>query len=189
MSQSSPLEAFIKRRMVDLHLTRGQLARRIGTNANKVLRQLDSLIQSQNPRNVEFINRLANAIEVPNESVMTLVEAQHRNNTEMAEAAYRAQFKPHGIWKTQLDRPSSISMAAWINAPARLLIPFPPELQPSEYIGYCQETAPKGVPLYGFVTGFTVNYTPDHAVEFNLEGMALRTLDNAPRVPIAGLCL
>ena len=37
------------------------------------------------------------------------------------------------------------------------------------------------VPFFGPTTGFVVNYTPDHAVRFNLEGSPIETLTHAYR--------
>ena len=182
MLKPTPIAAFVTTHMHERQLTRGQLANRLGQNPNKALRQLYALTQTANPRNVDFIQRLATALEVPNNALMAVVQQQHQADIDAADAAYRAHFTPHAFWKTQLDRPSSISMAAWINAPKRLLLRFPRELAPRHYITHCQNSAPEGVPLYGRVSGFTINYHPDHAVVYRLDGTVVKTLDRALRL-------
>ena len=76
-------------------------------------------------------------------------------------------------------------MAGFINAPSRRLLRFPTDLQRDEYIAYCQDQAPAGVPLHGSVTGFIINYAPDHAVQYNLGGQPLETLTIAKRMGVA----
>lgn len=76
-------------------------------------------------------------------------------------------------------------MAGFINAPARLVLLFPPDLSTQDFVAYCQAQAPEGVPLYGPVTGFIINYTPDEAVRYDLEGQTLETRDAAVRVSSA----
>ena len=76
-------------------------------------------------------------------------------------------------------------MAGFINAPGRLVLLFPPDLPTEDFIAYCQAQAPKGIPLYDGVTGFPINYTPDWAVSYDLNGQPLEQLSAAVRVPCA----
>lgn len=189
MSQATLIEAFVKAQMTELALTRGQLGQRLGHNSNKALKKLDSLIKEANPKQVDFIHRLAVALEVPFKVMMDIVEKQYQIDVKAADLSYRANFKPHAIWTTQNSRPTSISMACLINAPAKLRLPFPEDLKAEAYIGYCQSNVPDVVPFYGAVTGFTINFSPDDSVVFSLDGTELETLECALRLPIAVTCL
>lgn len=189
MWQPTPIEAFVKTRMAELGLSRGELGQRLGHNTNKALRRLDQLMHEGISGHPDFTAHLATALEVPSDALRQTINAQNQSEAKAAEAAYRAAFKPHAIWQTEHSRPTSISMAAWINAPAYLHLPFPTNLVDSDYIRFCQDNAPAVIPFFGRVTGFTINYQPDHAVVYALDGQILETLDRAPQLPIAGLRL
>jgi hypothetical protein len=45
------------------------------------------------------------------------------------------------------------------------------------------------IPTFGRPTGVVVNYTPDHAVEFDLNGNPLRVLEQAHRPGVASFSL
>lgn len=85
------------------------------------------------------------------------------------DSEYRDGFEPHVIWKTTQAVPSPIFAAAILGAERYLR--FQPIGVDAARIS--EEAAlhyPEGVPCYGRVVGFYVNYTPDCAVEFDLAG-------------------
>jgi hypothetical protein len=94
--------------------------------------------------------------------------------------AYRRGFEPHVIWKTALTIPRPIAIAGVIGA-SRMLKFIPATGHALKISAEALANCPDGVPCYGRVTGFYVNYSPDRAVEFNREGEPLSVLDAAVR--------
>ena len=186
MPDRNALEQLLHDQMTALELSRGQLGQRLSPrNPSKALRRIDTFIGDGRHRDGELSVRLAEALGVSVSAINDAAKATRDAIEAQAEADYRARFQPHAIWTTERTRPGSTAMAGFINAPARRLLRFPTDLPRDQYIGYCREQAPAGVPLYGPVTGFIINYTPDHAVQYDLDGQALETLASAKRVGVA----
>ena len=187
MSQSNIIETFVNNKMVEIGLSRGGLGQRLGKNTNKALRRLEQLMKRADTSNIHLIGEVAKALEVPVEELMEVINVQRQADEDQAEAAYRAAFKPHAIWKTALDRPSSITIAALVNAPVRLYFPFSKDISSENYVRVCMDNAPRVIPCFGGVIGFTINYEPTKAVVYNLDGTIFEILDQAQRLPIARL--
>ena len=186
MPERNPLEQLLRDQMAACGLSRGQLGQRLSSrNPSKALRRLDAFMSDGTPPDGDLKARLADALQVPVSTVNDAARATRDAIEAQAEADYRDRFRPHAVWSTERSRPSSVAIAGFINAPARLLLHFPEDLPRDEYIAYCQANAPEGVPLFGPVTGFTINYTPDHAVRYDLKGQPQETLACARRVGVA----
>lgn len=87
-----------------------------------------------------------------------------------ADRDYRRTFVPHVVWRTTHAVPRPIVVAAMIGA-ARWLIHPLHSRQPLRFRTEAMVNCPEGVPCYGRVTGFFINYTPDAAVEFDRGGV------------------
>ena len=186
MPERNPLEQLLHNRMAVLELSRGQLGQRLSPrNPSKALRRLDGFMRDGTPPYGDLKVRLAEALEVPVSMINDAASATRDTIAARAEAEYRANFRPHAIWTTARSRPGSTAMGGFINAPARRLLRFPEDLPIEGFVAYCQAHAPEGVPLYGPVTGFIINYTSDHAVRYDLNGQPLETLASAKRVGVA----
>ena len=186
MPERNALEQLLHDRMNALGLTRGQLGQRLSPrNPSKSLRRVDAFVGDGTPPDADLKARLAEALGVPISTINDAARATRDAIGAQAEADYRANFQAHAIWTTARSRPGSTAMAGFINAPARRLLRFPEDLPTEGFVAYCQAHAPEGVPLYGPVTGFIINYTPDHAVRYDLNGQPLETLASAKRVGVA----
>ena len=186
MPERNPLEQLLHNRMAVLELSRGQLGQRLSPrNPSKALRRLDGFMRDGTPPYGDLKVRLAEALEVPVSMINDAASATRDTIAARAEAEYRANFRPHAIWTTARSRPGSTAMAGFINAPARRLLRFPEDLPIEGFVAYCQAHAPEGIPLYGPVNGFIINYTPDHAVRYDLNGQPVETLASATRVGVA----
>ena len=186
MPKPTALEQLLRERMAALGLSRGDIGQRLSPNTpSKALRRLDAFAATGAWRKGNLCGRLAGALGLPVKDITDAADATREAIEAQAEADYRARFQPHAVWTTVRSRPSSIAMAGMINAPGRLVLLFPPDLPTEDVIAYCRDHAPAGVPLYGPVTGFVINYSPDHARRYNLEGQRLETLSSAVRVGIA----
>lgn len=186
MPEPTALEQLLRERMAALSLSRGDIGQRLSpNNPSKALRRLDAFAATGASRKGNLSERLAGALGLPVKDITDAADATREAIEAEAEADYRARFQPHAVWTTVRSRPSSIAMAGMINAPGRLVLLFPPDLPTEDFIAYCQAQAPQGIPLYDGVTGFTINYTPDRAVRYDLNGQPLEQLNAAVRVPCA----
>ena len=93
--------------------------------------------------------------------------------------AVRAAFKPHAYLLGTHTRPSSITIFGisggakrWLKIPLDLA--QPPVTFATQALGFVRQTPV--VPFFGPTTGFVINYTPDRAVRFDLEGNPVECL-------------
>ena len=98
---------------------------------------------------------------------------QSELTADRRDAAWRAAFKPHAYLLGTHTRPSSITIFGisggakrWLNIP--LDLEQPPVTFATQALGFVRQTPV--VPFFGPTTGFVINYTPDRAVRFDLEG-------------------
>jgi hypothetical protein len=203
-----PIEDLISSRSQELDIGPVELVRRCGyKNLAKGLRRLEELRGGEFESTRGLISGLPQALDVPAEVVQKAVEDTTRQLHEAQEAAWRAAFKPHAIILTDRKIPQPIFVAAMIGVDELLRIDFPPLAGPETYRdlaveGICSKLARwnrdfnlrKGLgsyqlPAFGRPVGFVVNYSPDHAVSFDLDGHALETLSTAHRLGHATLHL
>jgi hypothetical protein len=183
MPEPTALEQLLLERMAALGLSRGDIGQHLSpSNPSKALRRLDTFTTTGECPEDNLCERLAGALDILLTDLVAAARATREAIEAQAEADYRARFEPHAVWTTARSHPSSTAMAGFINAPARLRLPFPSDLPTEGYVAYCQDQAPNGIPLYGPVTGYIINYTPDHARRYDLEGRPLETLQSAVRV-------
>jgi hypothetical protein len=186
MPEATALERLLQERMAALGLSRGSVGERLSpANPSKALRRLDDFSSRGVRPSEDLPERLAAVLGVSEAELMNAARATREVIEAQGEADYRARFQPHAIWTTVRSQPSSTAMAGFINAPVRLMLSFPADLSTHDFVAYCQAQAPKGVPLYGPVTGFIINYTPDRAVRYDLNGETQETRDVAMRVSSA----
>jgi hypothetical protein len=93
-------------------------------------------------------------------------------------------FKPHGYLLGTSDRPSQIFIFGLTGGPERWLkIPLDLSQPHLSYAAQALAVVRRTpvVKFFGATTGFIVNYTPDHAVRFDVEGRPVETLTRAYR--------
>jgi hypothetical protein len=98
---------------------------------------------------------------------------QSELTADRRDATWRVAFKPHAYLLGTHTRPSSITIFGisggakrWLKIPLDLA--QPPVTFATQALGFVHHTTV--VPFFGPTTGFVVNYTPDRAVRFDLEG-------------------
>jgi len=198
---SLPINELIASRSNELGIGPVEVVRRCGyKNIAKGLRRLEDLRRGDIQSTRALISGLPRALGVPVEVVRKAVDDTARQLLDADEAAWRASFKPHAIILTDRKIPQPIFVAAMIGVDELLRIDFPllaasqmyPDLaidgirnklarwnhgfNPRKGLGSYQ------LPAFGCPTGFVVNYSPDHAVRFDLAGHALESLSAAHRV-------
>ena len=105
-----------------------------------------------------------------------------------------AAFKPHAIIQTERSIPSPIFVACLLGPERLLRIDFDTSREPATYIRQALaqmnlKYPEGGVPAFGRIVGLVINYAPNRAVRFDLEGKALELLPNACRVGTATLAI
>ncbi len=103
-------------------------------------------------------------------------------------------FKPHAIIQADRRIPSPIFVASLLGPERILRIDFDTSGKPATYVHCALKQMnlkyPEGmVPAFGRIISIAVNYAPNHAVLFDLEGRALELLSEACRIGTATLSI
>jgi hypothetical protein len=191
----------VRHRCRELGLGRADLIRRTSyKNLAKGLRRLDELFAGDLERTKDLIRALPGALDMPGHVVETAVTETEQQLEEDAlrlaqkkEAAWRATFVPHAIILTERALPEPIFVAAFIGVERLLRIDFDLSVERASYINQAlnglrlklAEFKPEvgrmaeTLPAFGRPIGLVVNYSPDRAVRFDLEGNGLEILQRA----------
>jgi hypothetical protein len=204
ISEPPAIGSLIINRLRVLNLPREHLLRRAGyKNIAKGLRRLDELLAGELGKTRDLIRALPAALDVPPEVVDRAIEEIRRRTTEAQEAAeqarqtlWHAAFRPHAIILTERTVPQPIFVAAFIGIERLLRIDFDFASVRVTYAkqavsGIRQKLAEfssgtrrisETLPAFGRPIGVIVNYTPDRAIRFDLDGNALEILPHAHRL-------
>ena len=197
MVQKLPIRVLIESRLRELGLTRADLIRRTAyKDVTKGLRRLDELYQGDLQRGQGLVKMLATALDVPADAVRTAVQETYdqlneedRRAAEAKEARWRASFKPHAIIMTEKRVPQPIFVAGLIGVERILRIDFDITAGRRSYVHQAlrgvqakqEQWGNVNLPAFGKPTGVVVNYAPERAVRYDLEGNALELLPKARR--------
>jgi hypothetical protein len=199
-----PVARLITGRCRDLRLSQADLVRRSGySNIPKGLRRLEELLAGDLTKTKVLIEALPAALSLPAEAVLRAVhdtqrqlDERRRQQVDAEAAAYRAAFQPHAVILTERTVPSPMFVAAVIGPERLLRVDFDARALLIRYSFLALEgieermTKWGGVlPGYGRPVGFVVNYEPDSALRFNLEGRAVEALRQAHRIPEVSLLI
>jgi len=182
----------IENRTKRLGLRRSELARRCGfKNVSKGIRRIDGVCfgDLDSPGAKMVLANLAGALEVDKDTIENAIRATReiiaqaeRHAAAEREAAWRAAFKPHAYLVGSRDRPWSITFYGMTGGAERWLkIPLDLSQPPVTFAAQALEFAKRTpeVNYFGPTTGFIVNYTPDSAVRFDLQGNPVEHLERA----------
>jgi hypothetical protein len=184
------IETLITTRCRDLGLSRADVVRRAGIkNVEKGLRRLDALYEGDLEKTTVLIRGLPAALGLPTETVDIAIKETKQQLEEAArvaaaerEAAWRASFQPCAYLLGTETRPTQIIVFAmsggserWLRIPLDLTQPAVTFAAQAHAVA---RTTPV-VPLHGATIGFVVNYTPDCAVQFDLNGDPVEVFDRA----------
>jgi hypothetical protein len=211
ISEPSAIGSLISDRSRVLGLRPRDLVRRVNyKNIAKGLRRLDELLAGDLDKARDLICALPAALDVPPEVVERAIDETRRQVAEALEAerhvqraAWRAAFKPHAIILTEKGVPQPIFVAAIIGARRLLRVDFDLALGPGSYANqalagvqgklaeFRSESGkiPETLPAFGRPVGVIVNYTPDRAVRFDLDGKPHAIFPRAHRHADAYLAL
>ncbi len=185
MTPSICLPELIADSLQKLRIGRRELVIRLGyTDLEKGIRHLDDVLAGQfaTERAKRLIRLLPDALNADPDQVREAIENSRSLALSKCEENYRSTFRPHGIAVTERDRPSSIWLAAITGAEARRHITIEDLSDPASYPNQVIAKLPAAIPGYDRTIGFFVNYSPDHAIEYDLSGSAIREMDRAYRI-------
>ncbi len=192
MSDHYPIHNLIENQAKRLSLRRSELALRCGfKNVEKGLRRIDGVCHGDldSPGAKMVLDNLAPALEVEKVVVENAIAATadiiaeaNRLAEAKREAAWRESFKPHAYLVGSQNRPSQITFYGLTGGPERWLkIPLDLSQPAVTYAVQAHEFVAKMpfVPHHGRTTGYVVNYTPDSAVRFDVDGNPVEHFDRA----------
>lgn len=180
-----PLATLITERCRELGLSRSDLITRCGyKNVSKGLRRLDQVFSADLGKAAHLIRKLPEALRVSPEIVQQAATDTVRLIAAEEDARWRDSFQPEAFLLGTSDRPSQIWMYGitggaerWLKIPLDLAEPS--KTYAAQALSLAQRTPV--VQFFGPTTGFVVNYTPDHAVRFDLDGRPVETFSRAYR--------
>jgi hypothetical protein len=201
------IEELIDRRSRELGLRPIDLIRRTTCrNEAKGLRRLSALRSGDLASCKDLIVSLPQALDVPIETVEAVISENKRQLIELdeqrragEEAAWRASFRPHAIILTDRTVPQPIFVAALVGVNRILRIDFDDIAKPTSFVdqalagvrhrieefGGDAKSGRSQLPAFGRPVGLVVNYTPDAAIRYDLQGLVQETFLKAHRLPEA----
>ena len=183
----STIEQLIKSRIQELGISYAQLIRRTGyANEAKGIRRLESLFDSDFVSTRGLIEKLPAALDLPKEEVEAAIAKTKQDIADFEDAEFRAAFKPNARILTEKNgRPRQIFRAAICNALTHVYMEFPNESPPERYLGYVLGALPaqlkKVADFFYPPTGFVINWSPDQATRYTLDGSEMEELPMAFR--------
>jgi hypothetical protein len=178
--RTSPITDLLDRRMAALGLTDNTLLARLGyRNLAKGHRRLSALRSGDAAVADQMMSVLADALDVHPSVLNTVIEGTRAATQAEQDAAYRATFRPHAVFLTERSVPSQITICGMVNGDRLRVVTFDDDIQPDAFVQHVLDQLPEGLPFFGNVTGFAVNYTPDHATIHERDGRITHTLERA----------
>lgn len=175
-----PITDLLDRRMAALGLTDNTLLARLGyRNLAKGHRRLEALRSGDVGVGDQMKPVLADVLEVRPSVLEAVIKDTRAAAQAEQDATYRASFNPHTVLLTERSVPSQITICGMVNGDRLRVITFDDDIQPDSYVQHVLDRLPEGLPFFGSVTGFAVNYTPDHATIHDRDGRITHALERA----------
>jgi hypothetical protein len=197
MKSDLAIATLVRSRMIELGLSPGELAKRLGyKNLAKGIRRINALRDGDLEGTKQFLDVLPQALETSAETVeraldqtVREIELAEKHEAEARDKIWRENFCPHAIILTERTVPSPIFVAAMIGVEKLLRIDLDATQGPVSFVRQVLGRLPERVPAFGKTAGFVINYSPDMAVRFDPNGQPIETLDEAVRPGTAVLRL
>jgi hypothetical protein len=185
MPDQLPITILIEQRCRELGLRRSEVAAGCGyKNLSKGVRRLEQVLAGHFERADALLRELPKALSLSPGVVQEAIDKTVRQIAARQEAIWRAAFRPAAYLLGTTERPSQIFFFGITGGPERWLkIPLDLSQPPLGYVAQALAVVRKTpeVKFFGPTTGFVINYSPDHAVRFDLEGQPVETLAHAYR--------
>jgi hypothetical protein len=189
MKSDLAIATLVRSRMIELGLSRGEFAKRLGyKNIAKGIRRIDDLCDGDIEGTKQFLDVLPQALETSAETVkgaldqtVRELELAEQQEAEARDKIWLENFRPHAIILTERTVPSPIFVAALFGVEKLLRIDLDPTQRPVSFVRQVLDRLPEGVPAFGKPIGFVINYSPDNAIRFDRNGQPIAMLDKAAR--------
>ena len=188
MGNRFPICALVESRMHELGLRRSEFARRLGyKNIEKAMKRIDGFIRGniQHPSAPIILTGLSVALELDQgiiDQAMRATAAIIAEAEQQAGSERRAAFRPCAWLVGTKSRPTQITIYGLTGGAERWLkITLNTACSPASYARQALAVA-RNTPVLAFhgkTVGFIVNYDPDHAIQFDLDGNPIAQLDGA----------
>jgi hypothetical protein len=187
MKSNLAIATLIQSRMIELGLSRGAFAKRLGyKNIAKGIRRIDALCEGDVKGTKQFLHALPQALETSADTVIRALdqtvrelELAAKQEAEARDKIWRENFRPHVIILTENTVPSPIFVAAIIGVEKLLRIDLDATQGPVSFVRRVLNRLPEEVAAFGKPIGFVINYSPDQAIRFDLNGQPTAILDKA----------
>ena len=184
------IQLLIEHRCTELGISVKELLVRTGlADISKAQRRLDELYGLNFRSARGLIERLPTALNLLKEDLDQVIKDTIQDALAIEDLLYRSKFKPHALILTEKNgRPKQIVIAGFLNAGRYIHISFSEAASPDEYMNIALKELEKrrdNVHLLFYpICGLTVNYTPDNAKTYDLNG---RLLNEAQRASSQGV--
>ena len=191
------IEALVRDRCQELGLKPAELVRRCGyQNVSKGLRRLEQLRAGDFARTSGLVRALPTALEVPVDAVEKPSRRPSGISTSPPRPLGGRRLGPTPSSLPKERRPEPIFVAAFIGVDVLLRVDFDLTAAPVTFVkqsldGLRHKLARwrGSLPAFGRPVGFIINYSPDRAVRFDLEGNPVELFDRAYRLGEATLSI
>ena len=192
----SAIGGFVEKRRKALELSRSGVVKRLGfKNLSKGCKRYDAFLGGHIEQPF-ILQNLAAALDVDVDVIQATLETTRcaisdaeKQAEADAEAAWRRSFRPHGIIETEKSIPEPIFIAALMGTEKLKRIELDDTAQDAalleQMIVRTRDHMAEwngSIPAFGKATGIVVNYTPDKAVRYDLEGNFRERLTSAVRL-------
>jgi hypothetical protein len=197
MKSDLAIFTLIRSRMTELGLSPGEFAKRLGyKNIAKGVRRIDALCDGDLEGTKQFLDVLPQALETSADTVTRAldqtvreIELAEKQEDEAHDKIWRETFRPHAVILTERTVPSPIFVATMVGVEKLLRIDLDATQGPATFVRQVLNHLPERVPAFGNTIGFVINYSPDKAIRFDLNGQPIAILDEAVRPGTAVLRL
>jgi hypothetical protein len=153
-------------------------------NLSKGVRRLEQVMGGHFARSDALLRGLPEMLNQSPDVVQEAIDKTVRQIAADQDALWRASFQPAAYLLGTAERPSQIFFFGITGGPDRWLkIPLDLSQPPISYVAQTLAVLRKTpeVKFFGPTTGFIVNYSPDLAIRFDIEGQPVETLASAYR--------
>lgn len=177
------IEVFIRQRINELNLSEEAFILLIGMrNFKRKQKKLHHLFNAKWSYAVQLVPFLATALRIPDVTLNYIIDQTKSDIAQQYDRERRTSFQPRAYFETTLSRPTSITMAGFAGATRYIDIVNINEMDFVTHVMNILDKHPKKIRLlagfYGDLHGFSIAYTPDLTVHFDLQGHFVGTSAN-----------
>ena len=197
---STSIAREIEQKRLEAGLRKEDLIRKMGyMNISEGLHRYDAFLNGKIYQ-PDLLKEFPNVLPISAERVMELyiigkneLSAKIENFSHMKEQKSSGKFIPHGIIDTELSIPNPIFIAAIIGVEKLKRVDIdlskPVSTYPSQVIAEISKriTYNGKIICFGKPTGFTINYSPNRAIQYDLEGNPIKEYNHAIRLGQASI--